>query len=52
MNQLIDVNELSKLLGVSTSTIKNYRKKGLPYYKNGRSVRYDYEEVKEWLRNG
>lgn len=48
--QLIDVHRLSELLGVKPKTIYDWvHKNQIPYYKMGRLVRFDYQEVKKWL---
>ena len=51
MTNYITVEELSKRLGVSRQTIYTWREKhGLPYVKLVRSVRFDWEQVQEWLK--
>lgn len=47
---MLTVKELAKKLGLSERTIYSYRTRlGLPYYKFGRSIRFDEKEVEEWL---
>lgn len=43
-------NQLAKKLGKSPSTIKNYRKLGMPYYytKSG-ALEFDLRKVERWL---
>ena len=50
-SKLLDEKELAALLGVSVSTIRNWRYtyQGPPVQKVGRSVRYDISAVEKWL---
>ena len=49
--KLISEKELSKELGIKITTLQSnrYHNIGLPYYRIGRSVMYDLEEVKKYL---
>ncbi len=49
MNEYLTELELGKKLSVSRSTLYSRRKKGLPYRKIGRLIRYLPEEVEAWL---
>lgn len=51
MQQLIDEKNLSKILGKSLQTLRNDRflKKGVPYFKIGRSVRYSLDDVEKYI---
>ena len=51
MQQLIDEKNLSKILGKSLQTLRNDRflKKGVPYFKIGRSVRYSIDDVENYI---
>jgi len=50
--ELITTKELCFRLGLSSSTIDNYRKRGLPVeIKRPRVVRYNYQAVVNWLKN-
>ena len=46
---LITVNELCTMMKVTRTTIDNWRKEGMPVKKFGRMVRFDKEEIMEWL---
>ena len=47
---LIDRKDLAELMGLSPSYVsKLMADEGLPYLKIGRSVRYEWSEVKSWL---
>jgi len=47
--KLLTVKDLSELLGVSRATIYRWRKLGLPSIQVGRGVRFNAEEVEEWI---
>lgn len=49
VSKLITTRQLSERLGVSRVTLTNWRKLGLPYIKLGYAVRYDVEDVMNWL---
>jgi excisionase family DNA binding protein len=47
---LITVKELAKQLGVAEITIHRWKKdKGLPFKKIGHSIRFEADEVFEWM---
>jgi hypothetical protein len=48
---LWDVSDLQRNLQLSRRSIHNLRKRGLPTIVLGRSVRFDPESVKRWLRS-
>ena len=47
----LTVKELEEKFKLSRSTIYRLRKEGMPYYKVGGSIRFDEDEVREWLKN-
>ncbi|WP_419785419.1 helix-turn-helix transcriptional regulator [Pseudodesulfovibrio sp.] len=51
--KLIDEHEAARLLCISVSKIRTDRQNGigLPYVKNGRSVRYDIKDIDEFIEN-
>lgn len=51
--KLCGIYELAKLLSVSPSTIRNWHKKPkeIPHFRLKNVVRYDFEEVKNWMRD-
>ena len=49
MYELISIKQLSSLMNVSTASINRWRKKGLPFKKIEKAVRYDLNEVKQWI---
>lgn len=50
MNDMLNTKELAKVFKVHPLTITRWREKGLPFYKIGSSIRFDVEEVKQWVR--
>lgn len=50
-NQLITRQELADQLKVSIRSVDAELKKGLPCYRIGKSVRFDYADVLEYFRN-
>lgn len=49
--KLLNTEELALKLRVHTNSIYSWRKKGMPYIKAGRNMRYDYDDVVNWLKN-
>ena len=49
----VDENKVSKITGRAVQTLRNDRflKKGIPYIKVGRSVRYDLQEVIDFMES-
>ena len=51
MSNIMNTDQICQAFGISKSTLNNWRKeKGLPYIKVGRTVRYDFDAVVEWLK--
>lgn len=42
--------ELAQELKVHANTVDNMRKRGMPCYESNGVVRFDLDEVKEWLK--
>lgn len=42
--------KIGAALGVSRTTLYRYRLNGMPYLKLGKSIRYAFEEVTDWMR--
>ena len=50
-NKLVTTKEMAGILSVHENTLFNWAKEGMPRYKLGsNAVRYDVEEVLEWVR--
>jgi NitT/TauT family transport system substrate-binding protein len=51
MSSIMTTDQICQAFGISKSTLNNWRKeKGLPFIKVGRTVRYDYQAVIDWLK--
>ena len=49
--KLVTTKEMAEILSVHENTLFNWAKEGMPRYKLGsNAVRYDAEEVLEWVR--
>ncbi|MGE0171840.1 MAG: helix-turn-helix domain-containing protein [Oligoflexales bacterium] len=46
---LICKKRLAEILGMSTSFVNKWMRRGLPYYKVGGRVRFNLDEVLVWL---
>ena len=43
--------EVAERLGISVSSVNNYMRQGMPYYKIGsKLVRFNPEDVEKWLK--
>ena len=43
--------EVAERYGISVSSVNNYMRKGMPYYKIGsKLVRFNPEDVEKWLK--
>jgi excisionase family DNA binding protein len=43
--------EVADRFGISVSSVNNYMRQGMPYYKIGsKLVRFDIKDVEKWLR--
>ena len=47
----ITVNQLCNLMGVTRTTVSNWRKEGMPFKKFGKIVRFNEIEVMQWLND-
>jgi excisionase family DNA binding protein len=48
---MITVKEVMTIYKVSRTTVQKWMKKGLPYYKTDRLVRFDPQEVDSWVKH-
>ena len=47
----LNKKELAERFGISVSSVNNYMRQGMPYYKIGsKLVRFDPDEVEKWLK--
>lgn len=51
MKELYTTREVAEMLKVHVNTINNFRKEGMPYKKISHAVRFDADEVMEWIEN-
>jgi excisionase family DNA binding protein len=50
--KFLTIEDLAEMLQVTRTTIYNLKNKGLPFIKLGRNIRFDQDEVIEWIKNG
>ena len=50
--KFLTIEDLAEMLQVTRTTIYNLKSKGLPFIKLGRNIRFDQDEVIEWIKNG
>ena len=48
----IDKKQIAERFGISVSTVNNYMREGMPFYKigAGKLVRFNAEEVEKWIK--
>lgn len=49
--KFLTVEDVAEMLQVTRTTIYNLKKKGLPFIKLGKNIRFDEAEVVEWVRS-
>ena len=51
--KVVDENQAAEIIGKKVQTLRNYRhiRKGPPYIKDGRSVRYFVDDLIEYLKS-
>lgn len=50
MSEMVTSEELQQIYKISRSTIDRWRKDGMPFEKIGRGVRFDLDQVKDWIK--
>lgn len=50
MKPLLNTEQLAEYLQVTTQTVYNFKKQGMPSIKIGASNRYDVEDVLRWMK--
>ena len=48
--KFLTIDDVSEMLQVTRSTVYNLKKRGLPYIKLGKNIRFDQQEVIEWVK--
>lgn len=47
----LDKKQVAEKFGISVSTVNNYMRQGMPFYRiRGKLVRFVYEEVEKWIK--
>lgn len=49
--KFLTIGDVSEMLQVTRSTVYNLKKKGLPFIKLGKNIRFDKDEVVNWVRS-
>ena len=49
--KFLTVEDVAEMLQVTRTTIYNLKKQGLPFIKLGKNIRFDQEDVIEWVRS-
>lgn len=50
--KFLTIEELADMLQVTRATIYNLKNKGLPFIKFGKNIRFDQDEVIDWIKRG
>ncbi len=48
--KFLTIEQVAEMLQVTRTTIYNLKKKGLPFIKIGKNIRFDQEEVVNWIK--
>lgn len=46
----LTIEDVSEMLQVTRTTIYNLKKKGMPFIKLGKTIRFDQDEVIDWIK--
>lgn len=49
--KFLTVEDVAEMLQVTRTTIYNLKKKGMPFIKLGKNIRFDQDEVVNWVRS-
>ena len=49
--KFLTVEDVAEMLQVTRTTIYNLKKKGLPFIKLGKNIRFDQDEVVKWVKS-
>ncbi len=50
IQNFLTIEDVSEMLQVSRVTVYNLKKKGMPFLKIGKNIRFDEKEVVDWIR--
>jgi excisionase family DNA binding protein len=48
--KFLTIDDVSEMLQVTRSTVYNLKKRGLPFIKLGKNIRFDQKEVVDWIK--
>ncbi|MDR1134656.1 MAG: helix-turn-helix domain-containing protein [Clostridiales Family XIII bacterium] len=48
--KFLTIDDVSEMLQVTRSTVYNLKKRGLPFIKLGKNIRFDQKEVIDWVK--
>jgi excisionase family DNA binding protein len=48
--KFLTIDDVSEMLQVTRSTVYNLKKRGLPFIKLGKNIRFDQDEVINWVK--
>jgi excisionase family DNA binding protein len=48
--KFLTIDDVSEMLQVTRSTVYNLKKRGLPFIKLGKNIRFDQKEVVDWVK--
>lgn len=48
--KFLTIDDVSEMLQVTRSTVYNLKKKGMPFIKLGKNIRFDQDEVINWVK--
>lgn len=49
--EYMNISEVSNYYKVSTKTVRNWIKRGMPSTKLGNVLRFDYQKIDEWVNS-
>ncbi|MBR0456289.1 MAG: helix-turn-helix domain-containing protein [Firmicutes bacterium] len=49
--KFLTVEDVAEMLQVTRTTIYNLKKQGLPFIKLGKNIRFDQDDVVDWVRS-
>jgi excisionase family DNA binding protein len=49
--KFLTIEDVSEMLQVTRTTVYNLKKKGMPFIKLGKNIRFDQDEVVEWIKS-
>jgi excisionase family DNA binding protein len=49
--KFLTIEDVADMLQVTRTTVYNLKKRGLPFIKIGKSIRFNQEDVIEWVMN-